>query len=160
MSVGLELTLERPTFAPGEMVTGSVYVREGGRSRSLQVLLNYGERTADYTEIAWQTGTGPLHQGPLMSGSSFPFSLPLPADALPGYACSFGELFWEVHAHSDEFGFDSHAQLRIDMRPDAAAPGAAPAPGAPPPPPLSDQSAWGSDQQYGGVWDDKDAWGS
>ncbi|MEJ7718529.1 MAG: SDR family NAD(P)-dependent oxidoreductase [Thermoleophilaceae bacterium] len=47
-------------------------------------------------------------------------------------------------------------------RADAASPRKAPpAPGAPPPPPPPppDQGAWGSDQQYGGVWDDKDAWG-
>ena len=85
MSPRLQLELERSQFAPGEAVRGKVTVVEGGRSRSLEVVLQYNEKTEDYLEVASSISSGPLHEGDLASASSFAFELLLPQDALPGY---------------------------------------------------------------------------
>jgi hypothetical protein len=156
VSVGLELRLERTSFGPGETVAGSVVVREGGGSRSLQVLLSYVERTADYLEVAWQVTTGLLHQGPLAAGASFPFALVLPHDALPGYSAPFGELYWELDAKSDELGLDSHARARIEVRAGAGAAAAAAAAGTAP-----ERSIWDDERRQGDAWgSDPGVWSS
>lgn len=117
MSPRLLLELERWRFAPGEAVRGNVTVVEGGRSRSLEVVLQYNEKTKDYLEVASNVSSGPLHEGDLAPGSSFSFELSLPSDALPGYQSEHGELYWEVGAHSDEFGRDTWECHRFDVQP-------------------------------------------
>ena len=113
MSAVLGLALERQRLHPGDVLSGTVRVAQGGPSRTLEVFVSFLERTRSYTE-AWLTGrTGVLHAGDLVPEQAFAFSLQLPPDAPPPYASRWGELFWEVDAKSDAFGFDAHARQRI-----------------------------------------------
>jgi len=119
VSVAFALQLDRERFVPGDTVSGTVVVRAGGSSRSLQVLLEYHEKVQDYDEVAVELTTGPLHKGDLETGSSFSFELTLPADALPNCASAHGALFWQLDVKSDERGRDSHErrQLVVDPAP-------------------------------------------
>lgn len=117
MSLRLELQLEQQGYAPGETVKGTILVVEGGKSRSLEALLEYKEETEDYLDVAISLPSGPLHEGDLTTGTSFEFELSLPADALPNYESEHGELFWEVDAKSNEFARDTHERSRIEVRP-------------------------------------------
>ena len=112
----LQLQLDGDRYAPGEMVTGSVLVLEGGRSRALEVSLHFRERTSEDDEHTPVTfSSGELHAGELTTGASYPFGIQLPPDALPNFKSKHGELFWEVEARSDERGLDTHARKRIDV---------------------------------------------
>jgi len=82
MSPRFDLQLDRDRYRPGDSVAGTVLVREGGRSRSLEVQLGYIEETDDYLEVATSISTGHLHKGDLETGASFCFELALPPDAL------------------------------------------------------------------------------
>jgi hypothetical protein len=115
MSLRFDLHLDRARYAPGERIRGTIVVLEGGRSRSLQVLLAYNERTDDYATVATSLSTGPLHTGDLTAGMAFPFELALPADALPNYRCEHGELYWELDVTSERFGPDAHERRRIEV---------------------------------------------
>lgn len=115
MSPRFEFQLERERYTPGETITGTVVVLEGGSSRSLEVLLEYHEETEDYSEIATSISSGPLHTGDLTPGMSFSFTLPLPPDAFPNYQSDHGKLFWELDAKSDEPGPDTHEHRRIEV---------------------------------------------
>ena len=112
----LEVTLENEICAPGETVRGTVYVVEDEKSRSLTASLEYHEETEDYDHVATRIPSA-LHEGNLTAGMSFPFSLSLPADALPNFRSAHGELYWEVHAQSDELGRDTHARRRLSVSP-------------------------------------------
>jgi hypothetical protein len=112
-----ELLLDRARCAPGETIRGTIHVLEGGRSRSLEVLLEYHERTEDYATVATSVSTGPLHTGDLPTGISFGFELALPADAFPNYRSEHGELYWELDVKSEEFGPDTHERRRIEVAP-------------------------------------------
>lgn len=113
MSPSFDLQVDNDHPNPGETVSGTLLVREGGRSRSLEVLLEFVEETDDYTEIATSISTGHLHTGKLETGMSFAFVLTLPPDALPEVRSSNGRLFWRLDAKSDEVGRDSHERVRI-----------------------------------------------
>jgi hypothetical protein len=114
--VKLEVQLDGEAYAPGETVTGSVLVLEGGGSRSLDVSLHFRERTSEDDEHTPVTlSGGELHAGDLTTGASYPFGIQLPPDALPNFKSKHGELFWEVDARSDERGRDTHARKRIDV---------------------------------------------
>lgn len=115
MSPRLELSLEDDTCAPGGTIRGRVLVVEGGRSRSLVASLEYVEETQDYRDVGKAISGGPLHEGELVAGAEFPFALQLPADALPEYRSQHGELYWQVHVRSDEFGIDTHVRHRIAL---------------------------------------------
>lgn len=117
MSPRLQLRLDRERYRAGETVTGSVLVIEGGGSRALEVSLDYNEETEDYLDVATSISTGPLHEGELTAGTSFPFELTLPADALPNYRSKHGELYWQIDAESDELGRDTHERHRIEVEP-------------------------------------------
>ncbi len=117
MSPRLALRLDRDAYAPGDVVRGTVDVLEGGRSRRLQVLLEFHERSDDYSRVARSVESGPLHSGDLPDVGSFSFEVRLPDDALPAYRSSHGELYWEVDACSDEFGRDTHARQRLNVVP-------------------------------------------
>jgi hypothetical protein len=117
MSPRLELILDRDRCAPGQTITGTVHVLEGGRSRSLEVLLEYHERTEDYATVATRVSTAPLHTGDLATEMSIGFELALPADAFPNYRAEHGELYWQLDAKSEEFGRDTHERRRIDVAP-------------------------------------------
>lgn len=105
--------LEEDHFMPGDTVRGTVSVLEGGRSRSLEARLQFVEDTADYTGVAWELSSGPLHRGDLETGMTFSFALPLPPDALPSHRSENGALYWRVHLKSDEFGPDTNEHRRI-----------------------------------------------
>lgn len=115
MSPRFDLQLDAQHFKPGDPVAGTVVVTDGGRSRSLEVLLAYIEETDDYKEVARSVSTGHLHQGTLETGASFRFELALPPDALPGYASKNGQLYWELDVKSDERGRDSHERRRLEV---------------------------------------------
>lgn len=109
----MEVQLQKESFAPGDTVAGTVVVHEGGRSRSLEVRLEFHEKTEDYTSVVRTISTGALHSGDLAAGMVFPFSLSVPADALPNCRGGIGELCWQVHVKSDERGRDSHVWQRV-----------------------------------------------
>ena len=115
MSLIFELRLDKERYHPGDRVAGTVVVVEGGRSRRLQVHLEYLEETASYLECATSVSTRPLHEGDLLAGESFRFDLVLPPDALPNHESTHGQLYWRLDVKSDELGFDSHEQRRIDV---------------------------------------------
>lgn len=111
----LELWLDREHYALGDTVRGTIRVVAGGRSRSLEVMLNYNGKTDDYAEVATSVSGGPLTTADLTTGMSFGFALALPPDAFPNYRSEHGELFWEVDARSDELGIDTHERRRIEV---------------------------------------------
>jgi hypothetical protein len=111
----LELWLDREHYSLGDTVSGTVRVVEGGRSRSLEVTLNYNEKTEDYGAVATSVSSGPLNTGELTTGMSFGFALALPPDGFPNYRSEHGELFWEVEARSDEPGLDTRERRRIEV---------------------------------------------
>jgi hypothetical protein len=115
MSPRLEIQLEQERFVPGETVTGTVLILEGGRSRALEITLSFRESTeqGDHTSVSLAGGN--LHRGDLATGASYTFAVELPRDALPNYKSKHGELYWELDAHSDEFGIDTHERRRIDV---------------------------------------------
>ena len=117
MSPRFALHLEGERFLPGETVRGTVSVLEGGRSRSLQTLLEFVEDTDDYAEVPWELSSGPLHRGDLETGMTFSFALPLPPEALPSYRSENGELYWRVRLKSDELGPDTSEHPRIVVEP-------------------------------------------
>ena len=115
--MNLDVQLDRgERYAPGDTVSGSVLVLEGGGSRRLEVSLNYRENSEDeYEHTALNLSSGELHAGDLTTGASYPFTIALPPDALPNYKSEHGELYWELDACSDEFGRDTHERKRIDV---------------------------------------------
>lgn len=115
MSLSFEIRLETEVYHPGDRVTGSVVVVEGGRSRRLQVHLEYLEKSDDYLDCATSISTRPLHEGDLSTGESFRFDLVLPPDALPNHVSTHGQLYWQLDVKSDERGFDSHERRRIEV---------------------------------------------
>jgi hypothetical protein len=115
VSPSLQLQLNRERYAPGETIEGTILVLEGGASRSLKAVLEYTEKTDDYSEVATSISTGLLHSGDLRTGMSFAFELTLPRDALPNYRSGHGELYWQIDAKSDEAGRDTHERHRIDV---------------------------------------------
>jgi hypothetical protein len=123
VSPQLELLLDRDRCAPGEAIRGTIVVLEGGRSRSLEALLQYNEATEDFAAVATSVSTGPLHAGDLAPGMSFEFELTLPRDALPNHRSENGELYWELDVKSEEFGPDTHQRRRIEVEPVSALPG-------------------------------------
>lgn len=115
MSPSFQLLLNQERYSPGDTIEGTILVLEGGRSRSLEALLEYSEKTEDYLDVATSISTGPLHTGDLTTGMSFDFELALPQDACPNYRSEHGELYWQVDIRSDEFGRDTHERQRIDV---------------------------------------------
>jgi hypothetical protein len=120
VSPALELSVDEPAdgrFRPGDWVRGRVSVLQGGGSRSLSVSLKYRESTRDYSATARTEGDAEINSGDLTGGTSFPFAIAVPPDALPTYSSANGELFWEVEAKSDEPGPDTVVRHRIEVGP-------------------------------------------
>lgn len=115
MSPRFQLQLDRERYAPGDTVKGTVFVVEGGASRSLEALLEFNEESPDYSEVPVTISSGSLHEGDLTTGTSFEFELTLPPDALPNYESEHGTLYWEVDVRSDEFARDTHERQRIEV---------------------------------------------
>jgi hypothetical protein len=119
MSPRVQLQLDRERYAPGDTIRGTILVLEGGGSRSLEALLEYNEKTEDYSEVAMRVTSGSLHSGDLSTGASFEFELTLPQDAFPNYKSEHGELYWQLDVKSEEFGRDTHERCRVDVEPRA-----------------------------------------
>ncbi len=111
----LEIRLEPGTHAPGDIVRGSVIVREGGTCRSLGVALRSYERSPGYREVVRNAGSAELRNGDLRSGEELAFELQLPADALPEVRGRHGEVYWAVDARWERPGFDYVARGRVDV---------------------------------------------
>jgi hypothetical protein len=110
-----QLRVERQGYTAGDTVTGSVEVLDGGRSRLLEVSLDYNEKTKDCLDLGTRAGSKRLHEGEVTTGMSFPFALTLPTDALPNYQSAHGELYWEVHFRADQLGHEAHERCRIEV---------------------------------------------
>jgi hypothetical protein len=117
--VKLEIRLDADRVAPGQALTGHVYVLEGGRSRSLTLTVGFRERSPGYMADAFGT-SGVLHQGDLATGQAVEFRVELPDSALPGVKGEHGELFWEIEAVSDEPGFDTRTSRVFEVAPPSA----------------------------------------
>jgi hypothetical protein len=118
VSPALDLSVDEPAggqFRPGDWVRGRVSVVEGGDSRALTVAVYFREKTHDYSATGATYGGAPVHQGELAAGTSFPFAIELPPDALPTYSSANGELFYEVEAKSDERGRDPRVRRGIEV---------------------------------------------
>ena len=120
MKFALDVTLDappnsEPTYRPGDWVRGRISVVGGGNSRALKVSLHFRERTADYSATVRTEVGAPIHHGPLGAGERYDFAIQLPADALPNYRSANGELFWELEVRSDEPGFDTTNERRIEV---------------------------------------------
>lgn len=116
--MSLQLALSQERFAPGEWITGTVFVHAYVPARSLAVHVTLFEATRSYTEEVLTGWTGFLAQGPLAERSSFPFQLQLPPAVPPPYRSEWGELYWEVDAKADVAGgADAHARQRILVLP-------------------------------------------
>jgi hypothetical protein len=117
MSPRFQLELDQERYTPGDTIRGTILVLEGGSSRSLEALLEYHEKTDDYSHIAASIPSGPLHTDDLATGRAFQFELSLPPNAFPNYRSENGELYWELDIKSDEFGRDTHERHRIEVGP-------------------------------------------
>jgi len=117
--VGADLILEldRAHFRAGEEVTGMVGSPAGGRARAVWVEVRYRERTESFSSCRLALSSGALHEGELAPGWSSRFAVRLPADILPGYRSTHGELWWEVGAVSDRIGPDAQERRRIEVLP-------------------------------------------
>ena len=113
----LEIQLEGGDgpYPPGDWVRGRVAVLGGAKSRALYVSLHFRERSVDYSSTPRSVEGPALNEGDLASGTSFPFAIQLPSDALPGVESAHGSLHWEVEAKSDERGFDTRVQRRFEV---------------------------------------------
>lgn len=89
---------------------------EGGTSRLLEVTLEFREKTEEeYEATARSLPAGQLHGGDLAAGTSYPFEIALPDDALPSFRSEHGELYWELDVRSDERGRDTHERRRVEV---------------------------------------------
>jgi hypothetical protein len=120
MSTELEIQLDKASYAPGDGVRGWVRVQDPGRSRRLEVSLQYREKTNDYGGCVLQVGPVELNVGELQAGQAYEFNLQLPADAPPAYSTGVGQMWWAVMVHSDQVGPDKHFAQRVEVElPDA-----------------------------------------
>jgi len=116
VSPRIRVEVEGREYRLGDSVTGRVVVEEGGDSRGLEVTLAFCERSPDYTN-ALAGATQRLHEGDLVTGASFAFTLATHAEGRPSFRSAHGELFWQVQVKSDELGRDTHAQLELPVAP-------------------------------------------
>ena len=115
-AVKLELHADGTRCRPGDALTGSVLVPEGGEVRSLRVVLNFREHTEDYDDKR-QVAETHLHAGSVLPGQRFPFTMQVSADALPTLYSTHGELSWELEAHADVRGFDARHAVSVAVLP-------------------------------------------
>ena len=113
----LALALDGEVVAPGERLTGRVEVSEGGKSRSLAVIVRFCGRSPSYVAVPFED-TRVVHQGKITAGQAVPVEYDVPESALPSVKSEHAELYWEIEAISDEPGLDSHASrvFRVVLR--------------------------------------------
>lgn len=89
----LEIRLNEASYGPGDTVSGTVVVTEDVKARSIGVELRYlDEASSGYAGSVVAASSGPLQQGDLPAGAELPFSLRMPADALPSWSGDPGSL--------------------------------------------------------------------
>jgi hypothetical protein len=115
VSPRLRIDLDREEYRLGDTVKGKVVALSGGNSRSLEVWLDYREKTKDYNEVGATVEHPTLNDGPIVEGASFDFELTLPLDGYPNYKSEHGELWWELNVKSDEPGRDTRERRRIEV---------------------------------------------
>ena len=96
----------RDAFGPGDAVEGVLEVREShDKLRRLSAYLRYLDRSPSYSGAVTHDAAKPLHEGPLEQGQEVPFSLRIPADALPSWdqpaTAEMGTLSWAVVTEAD-----------------------------------------------------------
>jgi hypothetical protein len=109
-TVSPKFRIELPliNYLPGEMVTGRVVVTEPGHSRRLEISLTFWEVSAKtFTARPRHVPGSVLHTGKLQLDTVMPFSIRIPADALPNAVGPHGVLFWAVEVRSHELGPDT-----------------------------------------------------
>jgi hypothetical protein len=167
----ISLLLDRDTVRPGDWVTGSVSVSEGGKARSIEVAIRYAERSIDYIAYPISITSAPLHEGDIADGLLVPFALAIPGHAMPSCRGQFGSLEWNVWAKVDRMGPDATDWAQLDVTPSAPASGLPPfvegaaRAGAVPRPGLGAPAAWYADPRgvarlryYDGMsWTDRTA---
>jgi hypothetical protein len=112
----IELQAESTRCRPGETISGSVMLPEGGDVRSLRVVLSFFERTEDYRDEQ-EKAEVVLHAGSVPPGQRFAFTMQVPADAPPSLYSTHGELGWELEAHADVRGFDARESVTLAVLP-------------------------------------------
>jgi hypothetical protein len=118
MSVPVAIHPEKDAYNPGDTVSGTVVVVESASAHQLELTLEYRDATSDYVGIARTVAlAGPLTQGDLQEHASFPFSVALPADALPNCKGVIGLTTWGLHAQVVRTGFDANMWHPIDVLP-------------------------------------------
>jgi hypothetical protein len=117
----LAISTARDAYAPGEEVSGHINVLEHVGARQLTVALEYRDWTEDYRAVNRSIALdAPLHAGDLEPGTSLPFSIALPADALPAQSGTYGQTSWGVHARLERLGPDLHfwQPVQVELRRD------------------------------------------
>jgi hypothetical protein len=97
----LRIELEQAAARPGEPVTGTVVVLEGGRARCVRAWLEFTERVEKMTVVARSEPPSTLAEGDLHADQALRLELPLPADALPPLTNEVGELRWDLVVEVD-----------------------------------------------------------
>jgi hypothetical protein len=116
MSVPVAIRTERTSYAPADQISGTVEVLEPVHARQLTLALEYRDWTADYRAATRVLALdAPLHTGDLEQGANFPFTVQLPADALPNQTGTFGRTGWGLHARIDRFGLDANVWHLLDV---------------------------------------------
>ena len=81
-----EVRFAAETHVPGDTVDGTLVLTEPlKKSRAITAELRYVDESRDYVEGITHASSGSLHQGSLEPGAELPFTLQLPADALPNW---------------------------------------------------------------------------
>ena len=115
LELGIELTAREP-LRGGDAVAGTVHVAAGGDVRALSVRLAYVERSPDYVATAFVAEERVLASGAVADGAALPFSLRLPADALPSMAAApHATVRWELRAWADVLGPDPDDVRALDV---------------------------------------------
>lgn len=97
----------RESFAAGDEVSGTVEVVDSMNAKTLTLALEYRDFTFDYHAVSRAVAVeSPLHEGGLVQGASYPFSIVLPADALPNQKGKEGSTTWGLNARIVRFGPD------------------------------------------------------
>jgi hypothetical protein len=110
VSAHLAISFRREAYKPGEEISGTVEVLESLTAKALKLTLEYRDWTADYHAVGRAVDVeSPVREGDLERGARFPFSVVLPADALPNQSGRLGSTSWGLHARVVRFGPDVNA---------------------------------------------------
>ncbi|MGI9540397.1 MAG: hypothetical protein ACR2N6_09635 [Miltoncostaeaceae bacterium] len=111
----IRLALDKPRYAPGDAVHGTVTINETIGPRRVYAAIRMVERTKDLAATAAETTTPALADGELVAGSEYVFELVLDAGALPSVRSTNGRIGWEAVAWIDQQGGDSTASVEFEV---------------------------------------------